>query len=139
VPDEKNAAESFSLGGTETLLFVEDESLLAETVQLFLESKGYIVYMAQNGQDALQLYKEHHKEISLVLSDVGLPGIPAMDMLTKLQEINPKVASGFFDSDLRIEFASSGVKGFIQKPYMPDEILYILRKILDEERQSVIR
>jgi signal transduction histidine kinase/ActR/RegA family two-component response regulator len=129
------AIESFSTGGTETILLVEDEVALIEMVHLFLESKGYTVYTAQDGYDAIKVYKQHKQEISLVLTDVGLPGMTGMDEFKKLREITPNVnvifASGFFDPDIKSELYLAGAKGFIQKPYSPDEVLQRIREVLD--------
>jgi CheY-like chemotaxis protein len=102
-----------------------------------LESKGYKVHCAKDGVEALELYKSHKQEIELVFSDMGLPGLTGMDEFEKLKEINPNVkvifASGSFESDIKSELLKAGVKGFIQKPYMTDEILRVLRKVLDEK------
>ena len=131
--------ESFAIGGTETILFVEDEDLLVETVCIFLESKGYIVHIAHDGIEAVKVYKEHRHEIDLVLTDLGLPGMTGTDEFKKLKEINPDVgvifASGFFDPDIKSELLKAGARGFIQKPYTPDDILKKLREVLDEKNE----
>jgi PAS domain S-box-containing protein len=62
-------------GGTETKLLVEDEKYLLEMVLLTLKSHGYRVYSAQDGLEAVEVYKKHKDEIALVLSDMGLTGL----------------------------------------------------------------
>jgi CheY-like chemotaxis protein len=128
--------EYYHVGGTETILFVEDEEALLESVGNFLESKGYKVYTAKDGNDAVRLYAEHAKEIDLVLTDIGLPGITGKDVFKKIKDINPDVkvilASGFFELDLKAELMKAGANGIIQKPYVPDDILRIIRTSLDE-------
>ena len=127
--------ESFSTGGTETILLVEDEELLIEMVRLILESKGYKVITAIDGNEAIKLYKRHKKVIDVVLTDMGLPEMTGMSVLKKLKEINPNVciicASGFFEPDVKHELYKSGVKGIVQKPYTPDDVLRKLREVLD--------
>jgi PAS domain S-box-containing protein len=127
--------ESFGTGGTETILIVEDEELLIEMVRLLLESKGYKVITAKDGSEAIKLYKRHKKVIDVVLTDMGLPEMTGMYVFKKLKEINPKVcvicASGFFEPDVKHELYKSGVKGIVQKPYTPDDILRKLREVLD--------
>ena len=134
--DVSKAVESFQVGGTETILFVEDEELLLESVGQILESKGYTVYTAQDGNEAVKIYAQREKEIDLVLTDFGLPGITGKEEFKKLKEINPDVkvilASGFFEPNIKSELLKAGAKGIIQKPYVPDDILRIIRTVLDK-------
>lgn len=127
--------ESYTIGGTETILLVEDEDLLLESLRLLLESKGYKIYITPDGKEAVRIYQQHAREIDLVLTDLGLPGITGKDEFMKLKEINPDVkvimASGFFEPEMKSELLKAGAKGFIQKPYIPDEILRIIRTVLD--------
>ncbi len=133
VPQEN---EKFT-GGTETILFVEDEYLLLKAVRRFLKSFGYSVYVAADGEEAIDVFTRHQDEIALVLSDVGLPKMSGIDVFKKLRSINPQVkvllASGFFEPDLKQSLKKLGVRGFIQKPYSNDEVLRKLREILDEK------
>jgi CheY-like chemotaxis protein len=132
-------AESFDTGGTETILLVEDEDALKEIVRLLLESKGYKVHTAQEGKEAIKVYIQYKQEIALVLTDMGLPGMTGADVFKKLKDIDPKVnvvfASGFFEPDVKTELDKAGAKGFIQKPYSPDEVLRILREVLDKKKK----
>jgi CheY-like chemotaxis protein len=132
--------ESFTAGGTETILLVEDEEALIEIVHLLLESNGYKVYAAKDGAEAVNMYKQHGQEIDIVLTDMGLPGMTGIDVFKKLKEINPKVnvivASGFLEPKVRSELDKTGAKGFIQKPYSPDEVLRKLREILDKKKDK---
>ncbi len=138
VADITQSAESFDIGGTETILLIEDEEVLIEIVRFMLVSKGYKVFSAQDGKDAIKIYEQHKNEIDIVLSDLGLPGIAGCDMLRKLKEISPKIpvifASGFFEPDLKSKLYNAGVKAFIQKPYSPDEVLKKLRETLDKNQ-----
>jgi two-component system, cell cycle sensor histidine kinase and response regulator CckA len=137
--DASLSAEPFTTGGTETLLLIEDEDALIEIVRLLLESKGYKVYTAQDGNDAIKVYKQHKKEIDIVLTDMGLPGMTGTDVHKKLRDIDPNVsvifASGFFEPHVKSELYKAGAKGFIQKPYSPDEVLRKLREVLDEREK----
>jgi CheY-like chemotaxis protein len=130
-------AESFDTGGTESILLVEDEDALRDIVRLLLESKGYKVYTVQNGKEAVNVYKQNEKEIALTLTDMGLPGMTGADVFKKLREINSSanvvLASGFFEPDIKSELDKAGAKGFIQKPYSPDEVLRKIREVLDKK------
>ena len=135
--DVSSLPGSFSTGGTETILLVEDEKALIEMVRLLLESKGYKVLTAKNGIEAVKIYKMNNPKIDIVLTDMGLPGITGMEAFKKIKEIDPNArvlfASGFFEPDIKSELYKLGAKGFIQKPYSPDEVLQKLREVLDEK------
>jgi two-component system, cell cycle sensor histidine kinase and response regulator CckA len=132
------AVEIYDVGGTETILLVEDEQLLIESVFLILKSKGYKVFTAQDGKEAVEVYQKHRDEIDLVLTDLGLPGITGKDVFQNLLEINADVkvvlASGFFEPEVKSNLLEAGVKGFIQKPYIQDDILRIIREVLDVQK-----
>jgi PAS domain S-box-containing protein len=134
--DTQQSTEPFDIGGTETILFVEDEELLLDMVHLMLEFKGYTVLVAKSGNEAIEIYKQHKQKISVVLTDLGLPGMTGMDEFKKLKEVTPNIkiifASGFFEPDMKSELLKAGANGFIQKPYTTDEILRTLRKVLDK-------
>jgi CheY-like chemotaxis protein len=127
--------ESFTTGGTETILLVEDEEALIEMVRLLLESNGYKVFTAQDGKEAVEMFKQHQQEIDIVLTDMGLPGMTGVDAFKILKEIAPNVkvifASGFFEPVIKSDLYIAGAKGFIQKPYSPGEILQKIREVLD--------
>jgi two-component system, cell cycle sensor histidine kinase and response regulator CckA len=137
VSDTRKTKELYETGGTETILVVEDEELLIEMVRLMLESKGYTVYCARDGLKAIDIYRQHKGEISLILTDMGLPELTGVDEFKRLKEIDPSVkvvfASGFFAPDIKSELLKAGAKGFIQKPYQVNDILQIVREVLDNK------
>ncbi len=131
---QEQVAEQIS-GGNETILLVEDETLLLDMVQILLETNGYTVLTAKDGEEAVQLYQQHANEIELVISDMGLPKLTGVSEFEKLKGINPKVkiifASGFFEPAVKAALENAGVKSFIQKPYVIEEVLLKIRKALD--------
>ena len=122
-------------GGNETLLLVEDETLLLDMVQILLESNGYTVFTAKDGEEAVQVYQQHAHDIALVISDMGLPKLTGVSEFEKMKEINPDVkiifASGFFEPDSKVKLEDAGAMGFLQKPYVIEEVLSKIRKVLD--------
>jgi CheY-like chemotaxis protein len=122
-------------GGSETILFVEDEDALRELVKVVLITKGYTVLTANDGAEAINVYEKNHSEVKLVLTDLGLPILSGQEVVRKLNQINNSVkiliASGFLDPEVKSEMFKWGVKGFVQKPYQPDELLRTIRKVLD--------
>jgi CheY-like chemotaxis protein len=106
---------------------VEDEEMLLDLLQTLLEEHGYRVLKAHDGQEAVDIYKQHGERISVVLSDMGLPKLGGWEVFRQIKEMNPKVrcilASGYFDPDLRAEMLREGAVDFVQKPYVPNVIL----------------
>ena len=123
-------------GGTETVLLVEDEVLLLDIARSALESKGYTVLTAIDGEDAIALYASHRNEIHMVLSDFGLPKFTGYELYKKLALLNPNVlmiiTSGFLEPGIHARIFEDGVKAFIQKPYRPYEVFRAIRRVLDD-------
>lgn len=122
-------------GGKETLLVVEDEEMLLELLTGILISKGYNVLSARDGLEGIDVYEAHKDEISLVLTDMGLPKLSGFDMFVKLKKINPDIltifASGFLEPNTISEMYKAGAKEFIQKPYETEDVLSKIRNVID--------
>jgi CheY-like chemotaxis protein len=124
-PDIRVSEDGTVKGGSETILIVEDEILLLEITQSMLESNGYNVLTAGDGEQAVELYTRHQEEIALVITDMGMPKLSGVEEIKKLREINPHVkiilATGFLESGTKAELLKSGAKEIIQKPYLAKE------------------
>ena len=124
-------------GGHETLLIVEDEETLLEMLKVAVEGKGYHVITANDGLQALEVYRSRKDEIDLVVTDIGLPKITGELLFGELKKLNPSVkvilVSGYIDVNLKSEILKAGVKEFIQKPYFPDDALKKIREVLDQK------
>ena len=104
-------------------------------MQTILEAKGYTVLAASEGEEAVEIYKQHQEEIRLVMSDMGLPKLSGYEVYQKLKNLNPNVrmifASGYVEPDMKSRILREGVKDFIQKPYDANEVLRAIRSVLD--------
>jgi PAS domain S-box-containing protein len=122
-------------GGTETILIIEDEEKLMRLLKASLVSKGYTVLTAEDGIQGVEMYQSHQKEVALVLSDLGLPLLSGQDVFKRIREINPEAkvifASGFIEPEAKSQMYRAGLKNFIQKPYMQDEVLQKIRTAID--------
>jgi PAS domain S-box-containing protein len=131
--DECSTVESPA--GTETILVVEDEESLGGLLQMSLEGVGYRVLTASDGQAALESFESHRNEISLVISDVGLPKMSGDQVYLAMKQLDPGVrtilASGYIEPELKAEALRAGVRAFLQKPYDMRTILAEVRQALD--------
>jgi CheY-like chemotaxis protein len=122
-------------GGSETILVVEDEYMLRELSKAFLESRGYTVLTAEDGEHGLAAYQEHRNAIALVISDLGLPKFSGDELYRRLKLLKPDVlfilASGIIEPGMKSEIFKSGIKEFIQKPYNENDLLRVVRRVLD--------
>jgi two-component system, cell cycle sensor histidine kinase and response regulator CckA len=70
-----------------------------------------------------------------VISDMGLPKLTGVSEFEQMKGINPAVkiifASGYFEPDSKAKLENAGAKGFLQKPYVIEEVLSKIRKALD--------
>jgi PAS domain S-box-containing protein len=123
-------------GGTEMILFVEDEQSATEMVADLLRKKGYTVLTASNGKEALDVYSKYERDVSLVISDYGLPVMGGDELCRHLRNLSPQVPviimSGFVDPDRHALLKGLGVKEVIQKPYCLAQLLVFIRTTLDQ-------
>ncbi|MBI2619491.1 MAG: response regulator [Ignavibacteriales bacterium] len=116
------------------ILVVEDEDVLLELLRGMLEANGFQVMTAKDGAEAVNLYKKYAGEIELVLTDMGLPLLGGWDVLGEILKINPKAkvicASGFLESNLREEMIAAGAAEFIQKPYVYEKLVHLMRSLI---------
>ncbi len=104
-----------------TVLVVDDEEIVLETVTKMLERLGYAVIPAPSGQEALDLFREHRERIDMVILDLVMPGVSATEIMRAIKTSRPEVkvvlSSGFRLDNLQDETQTNGSDGFIAKPY----------------------
>jgi PAS domain S-box-containing protein len=122
-------------GGEERVLVVDDEETIRSLVKDTLESYGYCVLVAENGEEAVRIYREMGERIDLVILDMVMPKMGGRETFQRLKELNPKVkallSTGYSQNGKAQEILDSGVLGFLQKPYQTHELLSRLRTVLD--------
>ena len=126
--------------GTETVLLVEDEDIVRELSSEVLRSCGYKVIEASSGKEALRSYKEFGQEISLLMTDVVMPGMNGEELAKQLLSIQPELkilyTSGYIDNPIALSDGLKHGAAFIQKPFTNIELARKIRAILDEGTES---
>jgi PAS domain S-box-containing protein len=129
--------EEFPLGGTETILLVDDEELVRQFGERILGQLGYTVITASSGKEALDVYAHRGRQIALVLLDLIMPEMSGMQCLAELLNLDPSVkvviASGYTLDGPTKDTLSAGAKGFVSKPYDTRHLLEVVREVLDAE------
>jgi len=136
----KKSSVPMPRGGSETILLVDDEEHIAELGKRILSKAGYTVLTAKNGREGLELYSAEREKISLVILDLIMPEMGGELCLEGLLSLDPStkviVATGYSAGVHTQDILSSGVKGFVQKPYDIRQMLEVVRGVLDEEQDS---
>ncbi|MCU0286759.1 MAG: response regulator [Acidobacteria bacterium] len=117
------------------VLVVEDEPIMRKIAMKVLIDEGYDVLTAENGEEGIELFKQHYENINLVLLDMVLPGQSGKDVYIEMKKINPGVKvllnSGYKHDKRLTEAFELGVKHFIEKPYSLDELSTAIRKAIE--------
>ncbi|WP_051937875.1 hybrid sensor histidine kinase/response regulator [Ghiorsea bivora] len=117
-----------------TVLIVDDEESIREIASIMLEDVGYHTITAVDGLDAVEKLKQHANEVDCVLLDMTMPRMGGEDAFTEMRRICPEIkvvlSSGYNQQIATQRFTGKGLAGFVQKPYMPDELLSKLTEVL---------
>src|SRR5271170_1066702 len=123
-----------AVGGTETVLLVEDEDSVRQLVRETLESRGYRVLEAANAHAALDLAAAHSDPIHLVITDVVMPGLSGHELVQQLQPARPTLKvlylSGYAQDAFPSTAAADSQKTFLQKPFTLQNLTRKVREIL---------
>ncbi|MCP5104213.1 MAG: response regulator, partial [bacterium] len=135
VPEKEFKLPGGYLGGTETVLLVDDEEMMVEVGGKLLEKLGYDTLIARCGPEALDIFQKRKGGIALVILDLVMPGMGGGETFEKLKKINPAIkillSSGYsLDGEASV-ILERGCDGFIQKPFDLKEFSQKIRSILD--------
>jgi two-component system cell cycle sensor histidine kinase/response regulator CckA len=137
VPETRPQAEAHvpRVGGSETILLVEDEDAVRSLVRGLLEKEGYQVLEASRPSEALALTQQHEGRIHLILSDVVMPQMNGPQLAEKLVSMRPDTRvlymSGYTDNAIiHYDILDQGTP-FLQKPFTHDALAHKVREVLD--------
>ena len=124
-----------NLAGRGTILVVDDEDTVRHAAKSALESYGYQVAVAENGQEAVELFQKLGTEISAVLLDMTRPVMSGEEALVRIKSLRPDVpvvlSSGYDEAEATRRFTGKGLGGFVQKPYTAARLAEKIKAVLD--------
>lgn len=121
-----------------TILVVDDEQAIRESLTDILEFSGFRVLSADDGKNGIALFQEHQHEINLVILDLLMPGMSGPETLHRLRQLAPTAAillsSGYDEDEIVQMLNDTGIDRanihFLQKPYSLATVVGIIRSLL---------
>src|SRR5688572_3493854 len=135
------AIPSVDLEVDREILVVDDEAAIRDMVAVFLRRLGFHVDTANDGQAALD--KLRAKRYFLVISDVGMPGISGMDLLSAVKELSREgdpapsdviIVTGKSAESVAVEALRRGAYDYFRKPFSFDAMTFTVRRLLERRR-----
>ncbi len=121
--------------GSETILLVEDETMILEMTATMLESLGYDVLKVGRPKEALILAEDYEFEIHLLLTDVIMPEMNGRDLADEIRNLHPDLKALFMSGYPADVIADHGLLedgiSFLQKPFSTQDIANKVREVLD--------
>jgi two-component system cell cycle sensor histidine kinase/response regulator CckA len=124
-------------GTGKTILIIDDEAFVLELLQDILAAADFAVEAASNPLRGIEMFRQHHESISLVILDYSMPEMDGKATFAELLKIDSGVkvllCSGYTEDEVESVFGTVRPAGFIHKPYKPDILLVQVNKILAEK------
>jgi len=139
--EEAPAPRDADFRGSGTVLVIDDEPSVRDVARAILERAGFEVLVAASGREGLERFRACADRIVAVLLDMTMPDLAGEEVFAELRSIRPDVpvilSSGYNEQDAVRRFTAdvsagpeSGLAGFIQKPYLPADLLSKVRAAL---------
>ena len=126
--------------GDETILIVDDQETIWDYLIEALQTLGYSVLLAENGLDAVEIYRNNPKQIDLILLDMIMPKLGGHKTFLQIKEIDPDVcvllSSAYVSEDEVHDLLSQGANGFLAKPHRLPQVTAEIRRVLDERKKN---
>ena len=136
-PEKLSVERKKIVGGSESILLVEDEDVLRNIAIDALNYLGYKTFTARDGEQGVEIFRENHEGIDLVLIDVVMPKLGGREAVEQMKKINPSVkylfTTGYSLNAIHTSFILEQKFDVIQKPWSMDTLALKLREILDKK------
>ena len=131
--EQHGMTEKSDKSANHLFLVADDQVLLLEVTKTVLSANGFETLCAQNGEEALRLYRQHAPALSGVLLDLEMPGINGRQVLRQMREIDARVpiilTSGWGEDDYPNADLPAGYSAYMKKPFLPDELMATVRSV----------
>jgi DNA-binding NtrC family response regulator len=121
-----------------SILIVDDNEGILETLSAILEEKGYRTDTAKTGMEAIEKSKTNFYNVALL--DIRLPDIEGTELLTKIEETSPRMVkimvTGYATLENAVKALNLGADAYIMKPVDPENLLKIINEKLKTQREA---
>lgn len=119
-----------------TIMIVDDEASVRQSLAAWFEDDGYTMVTAQNAAEALQRLQE--RTIDIILLDIKMPGMDGLALQDRIREFNSEVIiiiiTAFATVDTAVRALKAGAFDYTTKPVDPDELTHLVRKAIENIR-----
>lgn len=135
----KNIEDAIPLvGGTERILFVDDEENIVEIFEKILTRAGYDVSATSSSRNAMKLFKKNKNKFDLVITDQTMPEITGIQLAKEIKKERKDLpiilCSGYSDDNLKFKSVEQNFEKFLNKPVKQIELLRSIRQALDKPK-----
>ncbi len=139
IPTQRTTSDTLPRGAGETILVVEDETLVRDFACRFLRNEGYVTRESGDGVDALVLLRMQPDAVDLVLTDAVMPRMGGRELADHLAQLRPGLPVLFMSGYTNDEIIRRGLltpgAPFLQKPFSPEALATKVREVLDAARR----
>lgn len=134
--EEKSAAEASEeiIGGSERIIFVDDEESLVKLGNILLRNMGYEVAAFSKSQEAFQAFKEAPDNYDLIITDMTMPGMTGAELARNVKQIRPDIpiilCTGFTENLDEEIVREMGICAYLTKPVLQKDLADTIRKAL---------
>jgi len=119
---------------------VDDEEMIKDLARDILARYGYTVLTAGGGEEAVEIYRQHKEEISVVVLDIVMPDVGGREVFRRIREIDPAaqviISSGYSQERDANELMKEGALKFVQKPYRIDSLVGAVAEVLKKKESE---
>ena len=119
-----------------SILIVDDETVVRDSLGKWFEEEGYRVETATTARDALLKLPVQRWDVALV--DIKMPGMDGLELQRKIREVDPEILiiimTGYASVETAVQALKDGAYDYITKPFDPDDLAHLVRKALEHRR-----
>ena len=137
ITERRDTNESKTIpGGTEKILLVDDEEMIARMAKYMLQRLGYCITIRTGSVEALEVFKANQDNFDLVITDMTMPNMTGIELAKEIKRIRPDIPviifTGFSNHINEEKCKELGIQGYAMKPLKKREIAETIRRVLDK-------